>query len=58
MVTGIRPIDKVLDVAMFDRIVVNVVKSCPESVFVADASVPIIVPDFSAAFSLPAVDGK
>jgi hypothetical protein len=58
MVARIRPIAKIVDVAMFNGIVVNVVESCPEIVFVADARVPIIVPNLTPPFSFPAVEDE
>ena len=58
MVAGIKPIAEIVNVAVFDGIVVNVVESCPETVFVADACVPIIVPNFASSFSFPAVDDE
>ena len=58
MVAGIRPIAEIVDVAVFDGIVVNVVESCPETVFVADTRIPIIVPNLAPSFSFPAVDDE
>ena len=50
MVARIWPIAEIINVAVFDWVVVDVVESCPETVFIADACVPIVIPDFWPRF--------
>lgn len=47
-ITGIRPILRLLDVSVFDGIVMDVVEARPKIMFPANASVPVSVPNGSA----------
>lgn len=54
-ITGKQPTLGLLDIAMFDRIVMDVVETCPKISLAPDASIPIGVPNGSAACVIQSV---
>jgi len=56
VVTGELPIPQVPHIAMLDRVVVNVVETCPQVSLSSDATIPIIMPNLPAYRAVLLID--